>query len=104
MRYKKLVDVYEELLKHSSRLDKEAILSDFLVKLEKDPKSDNKWIYLFRGKVLPDYDPKELGISDKLVIKAIGRAYGIVEGEVVEGFRKMGVLWGKSKVFCFLLN
>ena len=90
MNYSEFVEIYEKLGATSKRLEKTAILSDFLKKFKKSGKSE--WIYLLLGKVVPDYDPREIGISTQLAIKAIGHSFGIPEDDVMKKFKKIGDL------------
>ncbi|MBI2451991.1 ATP-dependent DNA ligase [Candidatus Pacearchaeota archaeon] len=90
MFYSEFVEVYEKLYGTSKRLEKEAILAEFLNKLEK--KGDSEWIYLLRGKVFPDYDEREFGISGQLVIKTIASAFGIKEEQILSMYREIGDL------------
>ncbi len=90
MQFKEFVDVYEALSKTTKRLEKIQILSEFLRVLKKKGKSE--WIYLLRGRVIPDYDEGEFGISQQLVIKAISVAFGISSEKVVQEFKKKGDL------------
>jgi DNA ligase-1 len=89
MQYSELVNVYEALAGTSKRLEKTSILADFLKKLKKE---DPKIIYLLAGRVVPDYDTRELGISEQLTIKAIAHSFGIKEEKVSERFKKIGDL------------
>ncbi len=70
MKYSRLCKVYQNLEKNSSRLKKISILSKFLKNLKK---SESEIIYLLQGRVFPDYIRKELGISNKLMKKALGK-------------------------------
>ena len=96
-----MCDVYSELEATPSGLEKTDILAGFLGKIRDNP----EFIYLLRGQLFADYESKELGISVQLIIKAIARAAGILEDEVVDDFRKLGdlgdvaekVLGGKKK-------
>src|SRR3989339_114187 len=88
MDYSKLCDVYSELEATPSGLEKTDILAGFLGKIRDNP----EFIYLLRGQLFADYESKELGISVQLIIKAIARAAGILEDEVVDDFRKLGDL------------
>src|SRR3989344_2117710 len=90
MKYSGIVGVYEELSKTPKRLEKVDILVKFLKKLQKD--DDGQWIYLLRGKVLPDYDAREFGISRQLIIKTISKASGIKTENVLKEFNKIGDL------------
>src|SRR3989344_2685509 len=88
MRYSEFVDVYEKLAATTKKLEKITILADFLKKLKKDGKSE--WIYLLRGRVSPEYDQREFGISRQLSMKALGVAYGIGNEEIKKKFNKIG--------------
>ncbi len=82
--------VYDSLSETTKKLEKIEILSEFLKKLHKGGKSE--WIYLLRGSVLPDYDSRVFGISNQLVIKALGKSFGESSDKVLERFRKIGDL------------
>lgn len=88
MKYLELVKIYNELSKTASRLEKTEIIADFLPKL----KEQEEWIYLLRGRVYPEYDVREFGISTQLVIKAIARITGLKSEVVVQRFNKTGDL------------
>ncbi len=90
MKYSEVCDVYEKLESTSKGLEKTKIIADFL----KDVK-EPEIIYLLQGKVFPDYDERELGMSGKLVIKAISKASGDRKDEVVKSYKKTGDL-GKT--------
>ena len=88
MDYENICEVYERLEATTKGLEKTSILSGFLGKIEKEP----ELIYLLKGKVFPDYDESELGISIQLGIKAISKAYGINETEIIRWFKEFGDL------------
>ncbi|MCX7999990.1 MAG: hypothetical protein N3A69_13735, partial [Leptospiraceae bacterium] len=90
MDYIEFVKVYESLADTTKRLEKVELLSKFLKKLEKEGRED--WIYLLRGRVFAEYDPREFGISTQLVIKAISSCFGVSIEKVVEKFRRVGDL------------
>ena len=89
MKYSSLANVYERLSGTTKRLEKTDILSGFLKKI---PKGNESWVYLIRGKVLPDYDSREFGISRQLIMKVISRASGVSVNEVSKKFNKVGDL------------
>ena len=89
MKYSTLANIYEELSGTTKRLEKTDILSNYLKKI---PKGNEEWVYLIRGKVLPDYDSREFGISRQLIIKVISRASGVSVGEVGKKFNRIGDL------------
>lgn len=90
MKYTEFVEVYDELYGTRKKLEKRDILARFLRKLKDEGKSE--WIYLLKGRVVPDYDPREIGISRQLAIKALSRALGINDKEIYERYRKVGDL------------
>lgn len=90
MQYSQLTEVYEELETNSSRLKKTEILSNFLKKLKNE--TNPEIIYLIQGKAFPDYSEKEFGISENLCIKALSKASGISEKEIVQKWKKIGDL------------
>ena len=90
MKYKLLAQTYQELENNPSRLKKIEILSIFLNKLKNSKLPET--IYLLQGKAFPDYSEKEFGISEKLAIKALVKASGISESELVSKWKKLGDL------------
>ena len=88
MLYSEIVEVYEKLSRTAKRLEKIAILSDFLSSF----KGSEEFVYLLRGRVFADYDSRELGVSTQLVLKAIARATGVNSEDVVGLFKKSGDL------------
>lgn len=88
MLYSEFVELYENLSKTSKRLEKVRILSEFISKL----RNLEKLSYLLKGRVFPDYDSREIGVSTQIVIKAIARATGNSSENVVSIFKKNGDL------------
>jgi DNA ligase-1 len=91
MDYSKISEVYERLESTTKGLEKTSILAKFLGQIRTEP----EYIYLLQGRIFPDYASRELGISRQLAIRAISRALGIKDNEVVEEFKKLGDL-GKA--------
>jgi len=91
MEYKQICGVYEALESTTKGLEKTSILADFLGKIKDKP----EMIYLLQGKVFADYNKNELGISLQLAIRAIARAYGQKDEDVVRKFKELGDL-GKA--------
>lgn len=89
MLYEELAKLYEKLESTTKRLEKTQILADFLKKL-KD--SEKEIIYLIQGKAFPDYEQKEIGVSTQLAIKALVRATGSSENEIIAEWKKTGDL------------
>lgn len=88
MRYSEFVELYDGLASTTKKLEKIEILAEFLPKL----KGNEEYSYLLRGRVFPEYDVRELGISTQLVIKAISSASGFSNDEVIDKFKKTGDL------------
>ena len=101
MDYSRICDIYSALENTTKGLEKTDILADFLGEIRGEP----GLIYLLQGRLFADYDNRELGISVQLIIKAIARASGISEAEVLTEFKEFGdlgkvaesVLDGKKK-------
>jgi|ETNmetMinimDraft_2_1059921.scaffolds.fasta_scaffold04012_2 DNA ligase-1 len=90
MKYNLLAQTYQELENNSSRLKKIEILSIFLNKLKNSKLPET--IYLLQGRAFPDYSEKEFGISEKLAIRALAKASGVSENELVSKWKKLGDL------------
>jgi len=90
MHYSKLCEIYEELEKNPSRLKKTEILSEFLKTLKHE--KHREIIYLLQGRVWPDWEEKEFGISEQLTIKALAKSTGKPEEEIVKKWKKIGDL------------
>ena len=97
MKYSQLSELYDALASTPKRLEKIDILSQFLLKIKKS--GNSKWVYLIRGRVLPDYDAREFGISRQLIIKIISKSSGISSDKVVSEFNKIGDLGEVAKKF-----
>lgn len=90
MDYKTLADVYENLEKHSSKIKKTEIVANLL---EKTPSSKlSNVVLLLIGRVFPAYSQEELGIATKMMTKAIAKATGFKDEEIVKKFKSTGDL------------
>jgi len=85
-----IAEIFEDMEKTKSRL----LLIEHLVNLFKKTPSItvNKIIYLLQGKISPSYEGIELGLAEKLTIKAISESTGITVKEVEEKYGKIGDL------------
>lgn len=88
MKYSTLVDLYEVINHTSKRLEKTHHIADFIKKLNED--EIEHIIPLIKGRINPEWNRKELGISTKLVIKAIGIATGASDKEIEEEWKSKG--------------
>ena len=89
MKYQKLAELYDELSSTTKRLKKIEILSSFLKELSE---SDKDILYLLLGRIYPEYDQREIGISNQFAIKAIAKASGILPERVVKEWKSIGDL------------
>ena len=69
-------------------------LTDLLVELFKKTPSDlvAKVVYLIQGKLRPDFEGIEMGVAEKMVIRAVRRSTGIPTKTIEEGYRVDGDL------------
>ncbi len=92
MLYKELADIYDKLEKTSKRLEKTEIVAHLLDKIKKEKKDNSGVIYLLRGRIFPDYDERETGVSSQLVIKIISKVTGISVNDVTKKWKSLGDL------------
>jgi len=92
-----IADAYERIEATTKRLE----MTDLLVGLLKDtPKGViDKVAYLTQGKIYPDFVGVEIGVAEKLAVKALARASGRKEGEVQEDLKKSGDIGETAQSF-----
>lgn len=85
-----MVDTFELMEATKSRL----ALTDYLVSLIHNTPSIiiDKVIYLIQGKLRPDYEGIELGIAEKMIIRALSRALSVDISSIEEAYRQTGDL------------
>ena len=88
MQFGDLAEVFDRLEKTSSRLEMTDILAEFFRNVK--PEDIRKTIYLSVGRLHPDFVPLELGMADKLVLKAIASVSGRRSEEVEDLWTKTG--------------
>ncbi|MEK6691989.1 MAG: ATP-dependent DNA ligase, partial [Nitrospirota bacterium] len=93
MKFSKLVDYFERLEATAKRLEMFDILSELFK--EATPEDIDKIIYLSQGQLLPPFHGLEIGMSEKLLIRAISNATNIQIKKVEDSFRRTGDL-GKT--------
>jgi len=88
--YSILVDFYEKIEATTKRGE----MTAFLVELFKSspPEDIDKVIYLTQGRLCPEYVGLELGIAEKLAMRALSLAMGVSIREVEKLYREMGDL------------
>lgn len=90
MDYSELSKVYSALSQTTKRLEKTAIIAEFL-KIIPDDELE-RIMLLLRGRVFPAWDKQTLGVSSKLVVKAIAMTVGDSEANVINSWKKIGDL------------
>jgi len=88
MKFSELAGYFEKLEATSSRIELTAILSDLLKNISAE--EIDKVAYLLQGRVVPFFEPIEIGMADKTVIQALVRAYGVD----IEQVNKLGAQLG----------
>ena len=98
MKYLEIVELYDRLAGTTKRLEKAEILADFM-RLHAKFGTDTSWLYLLLGRVFPEYDTRETGISRQLALKAIAYASGENEFKVQKFFTSEGDLGEVAEKF-----
>ena len=88
MDYAVIADAYGKIEATTKRLEMTDILVDLLKNSSKDVVS--RIVYLTQGKLYPDFVGVEIGIAEKLAIKALVRASGRKESEILFDLREIG--------------
>ena len=97
MRYAVIAEAYEKIESTTKRLE----MTDLLVDLLKNTPKEiiDKVVYLTQGKIYPDFISLEIGVAEKLAIKALARASGKKESEIEEDLPKTGDIGETSQNF-----
>jgi DNA ligase-1 len=88
LNYAIIADAYEKIEATTKRLEMTDLLVDLLKNTPKDVIA--KVVYLTQGKIYPDFVGLEIGVAEKLAIKALARASGRSESEIEEDLKKSG--------------
>ncbi|MGI0049750.1 MAG: ATP-dependent DNA ligase [Nitrososphaera sp.] len=90
MDFKLVIEAFEQMEQTSSRL----ALTDYLVALLKKAPSSiiDKVTYLIQGKLYPDYEGIELGLAEKMAIRAIAGSSGMGQSKIEKIYQKAGDL------------
>ncbi|MBI5379401.1 MAG: ATP-dependent DNA ligase [Nitrospirae bacterium] len=93
MRFLDLVHDFERLEATSKRLEMFEILADLFRRSA--PGEITRIIYLVQGQLLPPFQGLEIGMSEKLLARALAEASGLSDQEVTRQFKQSGDL-GKT--------
>ncbi len=90
MLYSRIVETYQKIDATTKRLE----ITKLLVDLLKETPSEiiDKVVYLTQGRLYPDYLGVEIGIAEKLAIKAFSIVTGVKESRIAEEYRRRGDL------------
>lgn len=97
MKFQDLVDYFERLEATSKRLEMFEILADLFRRAESEEIAEI--IYLSQGQLLPSFHGLEIGMSEKLLIRAIAMATETPVEEIVREFKKSGDLGKTAELF-----
>ncbi|MFA5573161.1 MAG: ATP-dependent DNA ligase [Candidatus Bathyarchaeia archaeon] len=88
MDYVVIADAYERIEGTTKRLE----MTDYLVDLLKNTPKEviSRVVYLTQGKLYPDFEGIEMGVAEKLAIKALTRASGSSESIIQKELQKSG--------------
>ena len=88
MDYAVIAEAYEKIEATSKRLEMTDLLVDLLKRTPKDVIA--KVVYLTQGKLYPDFLGVEMGVAEKLAIRALARAAGQSESLIESELQKSG--------------
>ncbi len=95
MEFSLLVDAFEQMETTTSRLS----LTDHLVELLKITPTEEieKVIYLIQGKLRPDFEGVEIGLAEKMILRALVQSSGKNIASLLEIYRSTGDLGDLAK-------
>lgn len=97
MQYAVIADAYEKIGATTKRLEMTDLLVGLLVSTPKE--LIDKVAYLTQGRVYPDFVGIEIGVAEKLAVKALARASGRRETELEEDLKKTGDIGETAQKF-----
>jgi len=97
MKYSLMADAYEKIEATTKRLEMTAHLVEFL---KNTPATIiDKVAYLTQGRLYPDFKGIEIGVAEKLAIRAIAKAVGTSENQIEAEMKKTGDLGTTTEKF-----
>jgi len=98
LNYAEIADAYEKIEATTKRLEMTALLVNLLKDAKTKPVID-KVVYLTQGKLYPDFEGREIGVAEKLAVKALARASGRKEAEIEGDLTKSGDIGETAQTF-----
>jgi DNA ligase-1 len=97
LKYSRIAEAYEKIEATTKRLE----MTDYLVEILKDTPTSliDKVVYLTQGKLYPDFVGIEIGIAEKLAVRAVARAAGHREKDIEVNMQKTGDLGETTQKF-----
>jgi DNA ligase-1 len=97
LKYSIIADAYAKIESTTKRLE----MTDLLVDLLKNTSKEviDKVAYLTQGKLYPDFVGIEIGVAERLAVKALARVSGRKESEVEEVLNRTGDIGEAAQVF-----
>jgi DNA ligase-1 len=97
LNYAEIADAYEKIEATTKRLE----MTDLLVNLLKNTPKNliDKVVYLTQGKIYPDFVGVEIGVAEKLAIKALARSSGRSESDIEEDLKTSGDIGETAQKF-----
>jgi DNA ligase-1 len=97
LKYSSIAEAYEKIEATTKRLE----MTDYLVEILKETPTNliDKVVYLTQGKLYPDFVGIEIGIAEKLAIRAVARSAGHREKDIEEDTQKTGDLGETAQKF-----
>ncbi len=97
MIYSSIADAYEKIEATTKRLE----MTDYLVEILKETPTSliDKVVYLTQGKLYPDFVGIEIGIAEKLAVRAVAKSAGHREKDIEEDIQKTGDLGETTQKF-----
>ena len=90
MKFSVLAETLEKMEKTTKRLELTQLLVDLFEKTP--PEIVSKVVYLIQGKLRPDFEGVEIGVAEKLVIRAVYRSTAIATKKIEDAYRIDGDL------------
>jgi DNA ligase-1 len=97
LKYSLIAEAYEKIEATTKRLE----MTDYLVDILKETPTSliDKVVYLTQGKLYPDFVGIEIGVAEKLAIRAVARAAGHREKDIEKDLQQTGDLGETTRKF-----
>ena len=97
LKYSIIAESYEKIEATTKRLE----MTDYLVELLRETPNDTigEVVYLTQGKLYPDFVDIEIGVAEKLALRAVAKATGYAEKQIEEDLKESGDLGTTTQRF-----